>query len=86
MDVYFSQGSAHTEAPDLPDVLDCLASDALGVEAVSSFEEWANEYGYDVDSRKAEKTYQETLQEAQNLLVLLGSEAYAQLLYHVERL
>ena len=57
MRVPFSQGSAHTVAPTTADVLDCLASDASGFENARSFEEWASEYGYDVDSRKAFRTY-----------------------------
>ena len=84
--VYFSQGYAHKKPPTLADVLDCLASDASGVDNAQSFEDWASEYGYDTDSRKAEKTYNICVQQAQELKALLGQDTYNQLLYGTERL
>ena len=84
--VYFSQGSAHKKPPTLAEVLDCLASDASGVDNAQSFEAWASEYGYDTDSRKAEKTYNICVQQAQELKILLGQDAYNQLLNGTERL
>ena len=84
--VYFSQGSAHKKPPTLAEVLDCLASDASGVDNAQSFEAWASEYGYDTDSRKAEKTYNICVQQAQELKALLGQDAYNQLLNGTERL
>jgi len=86
MTVYFSQGSAHKKKPTLAEVLDCLASDASGIENARSFEDWANEYGYDTDSRKAEKTYRICQVQAEDLRNLLGRDAYKTLLYHTERL
>lgn len=86
MSIYFSQGAAHTQPPTLHEVLDCLASDAIGVEQVSTFEEWAREYGYNTDSRKAERTWSVCLRQAQELRVLLGQIAFEQLLYNTERL
>lgn len=86
MVVYFSQGSAHKKPPTLAEVLDCLASDASGVDNARSFEDWASEYGYDLDSRKAERTYQICKKQAQDLKALLGQDAYNQLLYDTERL
>ena len=86
MHVPFSQGSAHTKPPTLEDVLDCLASDSAGVENARSFEDWAAEYGYDTDSRKAEKTYCLCRDQAEQLKALLGPDSYAQLLWNVERL
>lgn len=41
--------------PDLADVLHCLLSD--GDACHYSFEEWCDSYGYDTDSRAAERTY-----------------------------
>ena len=84
--VYFSQGSAHKKPPTLAEVLDCLASDASGVDNAQSFEDWASEYGYDTDSRKAERTYRICEEQAQKLKALLGQDAYNQLLYSTERL
>ena len=86
MTVYFSQGSAHKKSPTLAEVLNCLASDASGVDNARSFEEWASEYGYDLDSRKAERTYQICKKQAQDLKALLGQDAYNQLLYSTEGL
>ena len=86
MTVYFSQGSAHKKNPTLAEVLDCLASEASGVDNARSFEEWASEYGYDTDSRKAERTYQICKKQAQELKALLGQDAYNQLLYSTEGL
>ena len=84
--VYFSQGGAHKKPPTLAEVLDCLASDASGVDNTQSFEDWASEYGYDTDSHKAEKTYNICVQQAQELKILLGQDAYNQLLNGTERL
>ena len=86
MTVYFSQGSAHKKNPTLAEVLDCLASEASGVDNARSFEDWASEYGYDLDSRKAERTYQICKKQAQELKALLGQDAYNQLLYSTEGL
>jgi hypothetical protein len=85
MTTYFSMGSAHTSEPQLADVLDCLASDAAGVENAQSFENWCAEYGYDTDSRKAEKTFKICERQAENLKRLLGDDAFDQLLWHTER-
>jgi hypothetical protein len=55
MDLYYSMGPAHTEGPTLSGVLECLHSD-FGMNPMScEFEEWAEDLGYDTDSRKAEK-------------------------------
>jgi hypothetical protein len=86
MTVYFSQGSAHKKRPTLAEVLDCLASEASGVDNARSFEDWAGEYGYDTDSCKAERTYHICEKQAQDLKALLSQDAYNQLLYSTERL
>ena len=54
---YFSMGSAHCKDPTAEDLLDCLASDASGYDNCRGFEDWCSDYGYDTDSRKAEKTF-----------------------------
>jgi hypothetical protein len=86
MVVYFSQGGAHRKPPTLAEVLDCLASGIAGVDNANDFEDWANEFGYNTDSRKAEHTYDVCRQQAQELKDLLGGKAYAQLIYKTERL
>jgi hypothetical protein len=53
------QGTAHGPTiPDVADVVQSLAQDARGTRVVNGFEEWAGEYGYDTDSRSAERTYE----------------------------
>lgn len=73
----FTQGSAHTKAPTGEDVLDCLKSDASAHGL--TFEQWADETGYDRDSRKAEVTYRACLESARKLLALLGPVELASL-------
>ena len=99
--LYFSQGMGHTENPKLIEVLDCLASDASGYENAqaatssyqnrggvsgSSFVNWAEEYGYDTDSRAAEKIFKTVKRQANQLKRVLGEEAYQELLYNTERM
>lgn len=43
--------------PDLAGVLHCLLMDGQAFFNASTFEDWALEYGHDVDSRKAEAIY-----------------------------
>lgn len=43
--------------PDIRDVLHCVLLDAEAADY--SFDEWADDYGYEKDSRKAESIYQE---------------------------
>lgn len=86
MEVYFSQGYGHKGKAPLPaDILDCLASDSASIENVDSFEEWADELGFDPDSRMAEKTYQICVKQAQRLKEFLGDQLYDQLLWDTER-
>jgi hypothetical protein len=72
--VPFGMGPALTEEPGADDVLNCLASDAAGYENARSFEEWASEYGYDTDSRKAEQTYKQVEAQTAKLRVFLGAQ------------
>ena len=84
---YFSKGIGHKgKRPTVSEVLDCIASDASGYENSNSFEDWANDYGYDPDSRKAEKIYRLVEQESRELKTFLGNEAYESLLRDTERM
>lgn len=58
MTAEYSMGAAHDHriGPRPGDVLDCLAMDAQSVRG-QGFEEWCEDFGYDSDSRKHEKTY-----------------------------
>lgn len=51
----YSMGAAHTGMPKETDVFHCLLNDADGVDEL--FETWADNLGYDSDSRQAEKIY-----------------------------
>lgn len=82
----FSMGSGLNGAePKADEVLDCLASDAAGYENATDFEGWAEEYGYDTDSRTAERTYRAVGRETRNLRRFMGDE-YKTLLWDTERL
>lgn len=85
MMVRFSQGSAHTEEPTTGDVLDCLASDASSWENAQSFEDWAGDYGYDTDSRKAEKIFKAVEKQTRALKKFLTDDQYETLLWKTER-
>ena len=58
MIVMFTQGPGHSSQPTLPEVLDCIASDAATYTDARGFESWCSDYGYDTDSRKAFATWQ----------------------------
>ena len=49
--------------PNPLDVLHCLAMDCDVLE-YSTFEEWADSFGYDSDSRSAEQTYRKCLEQS----------------------
>lgn len=53
--------------PKAVQVLACLLLDATGVAWGQSFEDWAGEYGYDTDSRKAEETYRQVIRQTEEL-------------------
>lgn len=56
LETYFSMGSAYSGGPQMADVFHCLLMDSDGIEG-NDFESWAADYGYDTDSRKAERTF-----------------------------
>jgi hypothetical protein len=84
MTVPYNMGKAHKDGPTPADVLSALALDALGVHGGREFEDWAQEYGYDADSRKAETTFETVCKQAQELQRFLGDEAYQELLFEVD--
>lgn len=71
--------------PTASDILDCLASDACGYDDARTFEDWASNYGYDTDSRKAESIYHTIGQQAKALRHFLGRD-YDTLIHKIERL
>ena len=64
--------------PSLLDILYCLIQDASVLD-LASFESWAQEFGYDADSIKAEATYRTCLQQSLELKNLIGRQALEQL-------
>lgn len=64
--------------PDLADVLHSLASDASVIDC-GSFEEWASEFDYDTDSRKAEAAYRACLEIALKLRAAIGDDGLTKL-------
>ena len=73
MSVYFSMGYGHNgKEPTADDVLSCVSGDSDCAD-YSSFEEWADEHGYDTDSRKAERTYNTCIKEGRKLAQFINS-------------
>lgn len=64
--------------PDACDVIYSLLSDGDAIDH-SSFEEWASNYGFDADSRKAETMYRACLNTGLKLRNYLGDDLLAKL-------
>ncbi|HVT61903.1 MAG TPA: hypothetical protein VHD33_00235 [Legionellaceae bacterium] len=78
MTTYFSMGYGHNgKAPEADDVLNCLISDCSVID--QTFEDWAGDFGYDTDSRKAEKTYKACIKTGNRLLKFLGFPLFDEL-------
>lgn len=80
----FYTGTMHA-TPTRKDVLESLFSDAQGVE-YDGFEDWADNYGYDSDSRKALAIYEAVVEQTERLKAFCGddfeamqNEAFAEL-------
>jgi len=71
--VSFFQGSAHESEPTAADVLSGLLLDTT-VENYGSFEAWAADLGYDPDSRRAVRTYQECQKLVPLVRAFLGND------------
>lgn len=69
--LYFSKGSALTGEPKLSEVMYSLLSDAYDVEG-NGFEEWADNYGFDTDSRRAERMFKACQKTLLNLKTLFS--------------
>ena len=74
MTVPFYTGPGWSREPDLDDVMECLCSDAVGVINATCFEEWADDLGFDSDSRRAEATYRQVQRQTEELRRLLGDD------------
>lgn len=79
----YRMGMGLEGVPERDEVLHSLFLDA-GAEGVD-FEEWAGEYGYDTDSRKAEATWRACVEVGQQLRNLLRGD-YEQVREEIEAL
>ena len=75
-----------TSPTDTPaEVLDSLLADAWGF--TEDFEEWASEYGYDSDSRKAYQIWEQVRDQRPAVVAFLGGEsAFEDVATNYERL
>jgi hypothetical protein len=72
--------------PELPEVLDAVAAEAAVADQADGYEAWADQMGFDPDSRAGERVYRSTRRQARLLRELLGEDAYKGLLWRTERL
>ena len=85
MTLYFSKGYGHNGTePTTDEVLDCVVSESYAME--TDFEDWCSEFGYDADSRKAERTYNACKRNTIKLVRFLGSDLYDALINDTERM
>jgi len=82
----FEKGRKFLPALKIEDVLECLVSDTQTVLDSPTFEEWANEFGYDTDSRKALKTFEVIREQGNKFLAFCGREYFNDLLEKIEEL
>lgn len=78
MELDYHQGEGIKEDPTLVVALNCIALDCNTLE--EKFEDWAIEVGYDPDSRKAEKIYNQCKQERKDFIRIAGQHMFDQLL------
>lgn len=78
MSLDYFMGQALTDEPDAETVLDSLLSDSQAGQ--QTFEEFCSEFGYDSDSRKAERIYRECAKQGAKVKKLLGDD-YETFLY-----
>ena len=68
----------NAKTPDLRDIMYSLVMDSDVID-YPSFEEWASNFGYETDSRKAEAIYRACLDIALKLRAALGDDGLAKL-------
>ncbi len=66
-------GGKPISPPHPADVISCLLTDS-SAEDYATFEDWANEMGYDPDSRKAEAIWQACLETSRNMNRVIGHD------------
>jgi len=76
--IYKDAAVARRSAPPDPvEILHCIAMDGRAVD--QTFEDWACEFGYDPDSRKAEKIYKACIDNGRKLALILSPELIEEL-------
>ena len=84
LETTYYQGTGVTAEPTALDVLACLLTDSEGYDNSTYFEDWADEYGYDPDSHKAEALYEEIGEQRKALYDFL-SDGYDGRYSHYDR-
>lgn len=65
MTFVYSKGHGHNGTPPtLAEVAECMEADSTIAESCPTFADFCAEYGYEEDSRKAERTYRATVRQA----------------------
>lgn len=72
----WKHGLGITRGPDEKpeEVIDVLIRDAWSYEQAGGFEDWAREFDYDTDSRKAERVYEAVKKQAGEFLDFIGGK------------
>lgn len=68
----------HPILPDVVDVIACVMSEVSAIDC-KDFEDWASNYGYDTDSRKAEGIYRMCVGNGLVMRASLGGAAFDEL-------
>lgn len=69
----YRQGTGHTHAPTVSQVVSCLLSDASAGDG-GDFESFCSEFGYDTDSRAAERCYNACRDCSSAMRAMLGDD------------
>lgn len=75
----FSKGFGHKgKAPTAAEVMECLVMDAspFAHDSLVTLEDWCNDFGYDPDSRKAERIFNLCREGAVELRSFLGRQLF----------
>ena len=83
MTTSFYTGSGWEKDPELEDILGSILLDATYLDY--SFEDFANEMGYDPDSRTAEKIYKDIQKQAKKINRIFSKEEQEELLTYLEK-
>ena len=83
MTISFYTGSGWKKDPVLEDILGSILQDTTYLDY--GFEDFANEMGYDPDSRKAEKIYKEIQKQAKKINRIFSKEEQEELLTYLEK-